>query len=121
MHYYYFYWRSKGVNVPSLFKKRGFSNVRIRVNEDLVSNKTALLELDEVVRNCLKAGIIPIISYSVDQLRNNPTDPEAIQGFIEWWVVIAKYFRNTSYLLSYDLIIETSDSVGDQRTLLNQG
>ncbi len=119
VNYYYFHWRSKGVNIPSIFKEKGFSNVRIRVNEDVTSNGTALAELDDIVKDCLKAGIIPIISYTADELRSNPDDPEAIQRFIDWWTTVAKHFRGTSYLLSYDLITETSGNIKDKEESLN--
>ena len=120
INYYYFYWRAKGVNVPAYFKRRGFSNVRIRVSGDVVSNKTVLKELSDVVEDCLHAGIIPIIAYSADGFRNDPTNTTLQEHFIKWWVTVAEHFRNTSYLLSYNLIIETSGPIAKYPSILNK-
>ncbi|WP_457742606.1 hypothetical protein [Thermococcus sp.] len=62
--HHYFYWRSKGVNVPEYFKNEGFSNVGIRVGLDVVNNRTALIQLGEVVNDSLRTGIILIIIYT---------------------------------------------------------
>jgi len=120
VHKYYFYWRSKGVNIPSYFKKEGFSNVRIRISEDVVNNKTALKQLADVVNDCLKAGIIPIISYGAPELRKDPTNKTAQEHFVLWWTTVAKYFRNYSYLLSYDLLIESSGPIKSHPEVLNK-
>ncbi len=109
---WYFYWRSKGVNIPLIFKRRGFRNVRIRVGVDVVNNPTALKELNEVVNDCLTAGIIPIIAYSAKELRENPNQT-AIRHFLEWWKVVAENFKGKDYRISFDLIIETSGKLKD--------
>jgi len=120
VHHYYFYWRSRGVNVPAYFKKEGFSNVRIRVSEDVVTNRTALTQLGEIVNDCLKAGIIPIITYTAPELRENPTSEKAQEHFVLWWKTVAEYFKGTSYLLSYDLLIESSGPIKDYPNVLNR-
>ncbi|WP_099211281.1 glycoside hydrolase family 5 protein [Thermococcus henrietii] len=120
VHRYYFYWRSKGVNVPEYFKKAGFSNVRIRVEADVVNNKTALVQLGEIVNDTLKAGLIPIITYTAPELRNDPTSEKAQEHFILWWKTVAEYFKGTSYLLSYDLLIESSGPIKDYPNVLNK-
>lgn len=120
VHDKYFEWRSKGVNVPLIFKKRGFSNVRIRVGYDVVKNPQAINDLDAIVHDCLKAGIIPIIAYNADELRENPDSPLAQKHFLQWWLTVARHFRNTSYLLSYDLIIETGGNLKDRADILNK-
>jgi len=116
----YFYWRSKGVNVPSYFKKEGFSNVRIRVGYDVVNNKTALTELGDVVNDTLSAGLIPIITYTAPGLRNHPTNRTEQEHFVEWWVTVARYFKGSSYLLSYDLLIESSGQIKNYPGVLNK-
>ncbi len=118
--YYYFYWRNKGVNIPVLFREEGFSNVRIRVGVDVINNSKALSELKDIVNDCLKAGIIPIITYTAYDIRNNPTNPQAVKHFINWWVTIARYFKGTSYLLSYDLVIESSGKIKNYPWLLDK-
>ncbi len=119
VHRYYFYWRSKGVNIPHYFKEEGFSNVRIRVGADVVSNKTALIQLGEIVNDSLDAGIIPIITYTAPELRNNPTDKKAQEHFVKWWKTVANYFKGTSYLLSYNLLIESSGPIKNHPEVLN--
>jgi len=89
VHSYYFYWRSKGVNIPEYFKKAGFSNVRIRVGADVVNNRTALIQLGEIVNDTLKAGLIPIITYTAPELRNDPTSEKAQEHFVLWWKTVA--------------------------------
>ncbi len=82
VHRHYFYWRSKGVNVPEYFKKAGFSNVRLRVGTDVVNNRSALIQLGEIVNDTLSAGLIPIITYTAPELRNGPTSEKAQEHFI---------------------------------------
>jgi len=116
----YFHWRSMGVNIPLIFRQRGFNNVRIRVGSEAAENPQALKQLEEIVDDCLKAGIIPIIAYKAEELRNNPTDPEAIEHFKKWWKTIAEHFKNKPYLLSYDLIIESSGPLKNHPEILNR-
>ncbi|NJE48188.1 cellulase family glycosylhydrolase [Thermococcus sp. 9N3] len=120
VHRYYFYWRSKGVNIPEYFKKAGFSNVRIRVGADVVNNKTALVQLGEIVNDTLRAGLIPIITYTAPELRNDPTSEKAQEHFVLWWKTVAEYFKGTSYLLSYDLLIESSGPIKGYPDVLNK-
>ncbi|WP_457742649.1 glycoside hydrolase family 5 protein [Thermococcus sp.] len=120
VHHYYFYWRSKGVSIPKYFKEMGFSNVRIRVSQDVVTNRTALVQLGEIVRDCLKAGLIPIITYTAPELRENPTSEETQEHFVLWWKTVAEYFKGTSYLLSYDLLIESSGPIKEHPEVLNR-
>ncbi|WP_297521102.1 cellulase family glycosylhydrolase [Thermococcus sp.] len=118
--YYYFYWRSRGVNVPKYFKEEGFSNVRIRVGVDVTKNRTALKQLGEIVNDTLEAGLIPIITYTAPELRENPTSEAAQEHFVEWWKTVAEYFRGYPYVLSYDLLIESSGPVKSHPEVLNE-
>jgi len=118
--HYYFYWRSRGVNIPALFREKGFSNVRIRVGGDVTSNETLLKMLKEVVQDCLRAGVIPIITYTADDLRNNPTSLKAQEHFVRWWVTVAECFKGAPYALSYDLLIESSGKIKDYPNILNK-
>ncbi|WP_297421227.1 cellulase family glycosylhydrolase [Thermococcus sp.] len=119
VNHYYFHWRSSGVNIPEYFKEKGFSNVRIRVSEDVVANRTALLQLGEIVNDTLKAGLIPIITYTAPELRENPTSKSAQEHFVEWWRTVAEYFRGYPYTLSYDLLIESSGAIKTHPEILN--
>ncbi len=118
--HYYFYWRARGVNVPKYFKEKGFSNVRIRVGVDVTKNRTALKQLGEIVNDTLEAGLIPIITYTAPELRENPTSEAAQEHFVEWWKTVAEYFRGYPYILSYDLLIESSGPVKSHPEVLNQ-
>ncbi len=120
VNHYYFYWRSRGVNVPQYFKEEGFSNVRIRVGVDVTKNRTALVQLGEIVNDTLKAGLIPIITYTAPELRENPTSEAAQEHFVEWWGTVAEYFRIYPYVLSYDLLIESSGQIKSHPEVLNE-
>ncbi len=120
VHDSYFYWKGRGVSIPALFKKRGFTNVRIRVNRDVTRDAAALRDLKEIVDDCLAAGINPVIAYTADDVRNNPLDPEAQAHFLKWWTTVAHAFRGYPYNLSYDLIIETSGEIKRHPQLLNK-
>ncbi len=120
VNHYYFYWRSRGANVPGYFKKEGFSNVRIRVSQDVAENRTLLVQLGEIVNDTLKAGLIPIITYTAPELRENPTSRKAQEHFVEWWLTIAHYFKGYPYTLSYDLLIESSGNIKNHPEILNK-
>ncbi len=120
VNHYYFYWRSKGVNVPAYFKRKGFSNIRIRVSGDVTENKSVLVQLGEVVNDTLKAGLIPVITYTAKELRENPTSEAAQRHFILWWLTVARYFKSYPYTLSYDLLIESSGSIRNYPMILNK-
>ena len=116
----YFQWRAQGVNVPSYFKERGFSNVRIRVNQDLTTNQTAMEQLTDIVNDCLDAGLYPIITNIADDLRDYPTNISVQQHFVEWWKTVIDHFKGYSYNLSYDLLIESSHDIKDYPDVLNK-
>ena len=120
VHHYYFMWRGKGVNVAKVFRAKGFNNVRIRISGDVLSNKTIIKEIEEVVDDCLSAGLIPIITYTADEVRDNPTSPSAQKHFIEWWVTVARALKDEPYALSYDLVIESSHEVRNYPQILNE-
>ncbi len=120
VNHYYFYWRSRGINVPQYFKEEGFSNVRIRVGMDVVENKTVLLQLAEIVNDTLEVGLIPIITYTAPELRENPTSEAAQEHFVKWWETVANYFQGYPYLLSYDLLIESSGGIKSHPEVLSK-
>ena len=105
----------RGTNVPLLFKERGFNHVRIRIGGDVVSDSELMNELKIAVNECLKANIIPIISYSASDFRKNPDSNEAFEEVVKWWTYVAKQFKGYPYLLSYDLIIETSGKIANSK------
>ena len=111
----YFYWRARGVSIPELFREKGFRNVRIRV--DFVPDSRNLTRLKEVVDDCLKAGIIPVVAYSAKELRENPNEKNA-EKFVEWWRKVAVTLKDEP-LVSFDLIIETGGPVKNKPEFLN--
>ena len=86
--------------VPKDFKDAGISHVRIRVKDAATEELLALL--DRQVRDCLAAGLIPIIAYQADELKNDPSDKN-LQQVEAWWKTVAEHFQDTSFLLSFDL------------------
>ena len=120
VNHYYFYWRSRGVCIPKYFKNAGFSNVRIRVNRDVTTNYTALVQLASIVNDTLEAGLIPVITYTAPELKGNPTSRQARQHFLQWWLTVARYFKGYPYTLSYDLLIESSGRIKSYPGILNE-
>ncbi len=51
--------RKAGINVPKKFKDRGFSHVRIRIKDDILTDPTLQDELLKTVIESLDAGLIP--------------------------------------------------------------
>jgi len=114
-----YYWHKKGINLPLIFKKRGFDNVRIRVKGNVISNKWLLNLLRIEVNDCIKANIIPIIAYSADKFKKHPSE-KTMEDVVNWWLEIAKIFKNYPYILSYDIIIEPGKKLKKRNDLLNE-
>jgi len=116
---------NNGINVPEIFKNRGFDHVRIRIKEDIRSDNTEVTgitlkeEVKRLVNQSLEAGLIPIIAYQAKSFKDNPTDKE-IKNLIKWWEEVAKTFREYPNLIAYDLIIETTDKVKKHNDKLNE-
>ena len=116
----YLEWRSRGVNIPALFREKGFDHVRIRVGMDVVGNETAVKLVKMVVSDCLEANITPIIVYTARELRENPLSPRAQRHFVEWWRMLAEALRGEPPRLAYELLIETSGGLRDKPGLVNR-
>ncbi len=99
------------------FKAAGVSHVRIRVKED--ADEALLDLLERQVGDCLAAGVIPVIAYQADALKNDPSDKN-LRQVENWWRRVAERFRDASYLLSFDLIIEVTDQLNKQPERLNE-
>jgi len=114
---------NKGINIALLFKKRGFSHVRIRIKNKLSYlykklNTNLLYELKNVINDCLKAKIIPILTYDALDFRKHP-NMQTLNETLKWWKNLAKALKDYPYILSYDLIIETSGKIKKHNDLLN--
>lgn len=98
------------------FAQAGISHVRIRIADE--ANQALWEGLDRQIADCLANGIIPVIAYQADALKNNPSEKN-IQKVVDWWGKTAAHYRTVSPLLSFDLLIEVSDSLNQQPNTLN--
>lgn len=112
---------SEGINtynstIPKDFKEAGVDHVRIRVKDNVDSQ---LIEhLKTIVSDCLDVGLIPIIAYQADAFKNNPSK-ENLADVVDWWDKVANEFKETSYLLSFDVMIECSDELNKRQDMLD--
>ena len=99
------------------FKAIGLSHVRIRVTEDTKTDDLGLLERQ--VNDCLKHGLIPVVAFQANFFKENPSNAN-LQKAVAWWQAVAERFRNTSHLLSFDLIIEVTDALNKNQAQLDK-
>lgn len=99
------------------FRQAGIKHVRIRVKDDL--DEELLEGLDRQIHDCLSNGLIPVLAYQADEFKNNPCQ-ETIDGVTAWWRTAAERYQNKSHLLSFDLLIESSDALNRQPEMLNR-
>lgn len=104
-------------NAPLDFKKAKLSHVRIRIADD--ADETLLQQLDEVVNDCLKVGLIPVIAYQANDFKVTPSD-DNLKKVVEWWGKVAGRYKDFSPLLSFDIIIEVTDELNNQPETLNR-
>lgn len=99
------------------FKLSGISHVRIRI-KDYVSDK--LFEsLDKQINDCLEHRLIPVIAYQANEFKNAPTE-ENIQKVVKWWGTVAERYKDKSFFLAFDLLIEATDALNKQPEKLNE-
>jgi hypothetical protein len=98
-------------------KAMGFSHVRVRVKADV--DEQLLLELDRVVKDSLKTGLIPVIAYQADAFKDDPTE-ENLQQAVLWWKAVGKRLKATSPLVSFDLIVEVTDALNKNQAQLDR-
>ncbi len=104
-------------NTPKVFKEKWINHVRIRIKDDI--NEVLLSNINRVIDDCLSAWIIPIIAYQANEFKNN----QSIQNqnnVINWWKKVSERFKQKSYLVSFDLIIEVTDSLNKNPEKLNE-
>jgi hypothetical protein len=104
--------------VPANFRKKGFSHVRIRINEES-PDQAFINRLKDVVNDCSSSNLIPIISFSAESFKENPTEAN-MEKVVHLWTTIAKAFKGYPYALSYDIIIEVGDNLNKKPDLLNE-
>lgn len=108
------YYNSKTVED---FRDMGIKHVRIRIKDDMNGEDFELL--DKQIDDCIKNGIIPIIAYQGDEFKNDPSDKN-LEKVVKWWKKVSDHYRDYSYMLSYDLIIEVTDSLNKEPERLNE-
>ena len=99
------------------FEDAGVNHVRIRIKEE--ADNDLFVALDEQIDDCINTGIIPIIAYQADEFKNNPNE-ENLQKVVDWWRIVAERYKDKSYLLSFDLLIEATDALNKQPEKLNE-
>lgn len=99
------------------FAEAGIDHVRIRIADDI--NEDMLKGLDRQIEDCLKNGVIPVIAYQADDFKNNPNAKNA-SDVVKWWGTVAERYKDVSYLLSFDLLIESTDELNKQPEKLNR-
>lgn len=99
------------------FKAAGVSHVRIRMIDD--ATEELLSGLDQQINDCLENGLLPVIAYHGGAFETNPSK-ENMQKAIDWWKIVANRYKDYSHLLSFDLIIEVSDSLNKEPEILNE-
>lgn len=67
----------------------------------------------------LKNGIVPVIAYQADEFKNDPVE-DNMQKYVKWWGTVAEHYRDASYLISFDLLIEATDKLNKQPEKLNE-
>ncbi len=98
-------------NIQDIYDK-GFRNVRLRClaqvyddGYDTTKFDYFLDKLTEVVDECIRVGVAPIISWIHHhaEFRANETDR---QNYIDWWTRVAEKFKDRNYHLSFNLFTE---------------
>lgn len=99
------------------FRQAGVDHVRIRVKDDW--SQELLSSVEQQIDDCLGAGLIPVLAYQADTFKNDPSQAN-INQVADWWRFAAEQFQEKSHLLSFDLMIESSDVLNKQPERLNQ-
>lgn len=99
------------------FSEMGIKHVRIRIKDDMTDESFKLL--DKQINDCLTNNIVPIIAYQADELKNNPSDKN-LNKVVNWWSKVSEHYKDYSYLLSFDLIIEVTDALNKEPERLNE-
>lgn len=99
------------------FVAAGISHVRIRVTEN--ADEELFEHLDRQINDCLANGLIPILAYQGDELKNDPTERNIRQA-VKWWEKTAERYQAYPHRLSFDLMIEVTDQLSKEPDTLNR-
>lgn len=110
-------WRHYNENVVAEFKRKGLSHVRVRIRDD--PDAALLRRLDQVVTDCTRHGLIPVIAYQADTFKNR-ADEKSMAKAVGWWQTVAQHGKNYPSTVSFDLVIEVSDALNQLPQTLNR-
>lgn len=99
------------------FKKAGIQHVRIRVKDPVSESMFRIL--DKQISDCIKHHMAPVLAYQADEFKNTISDHSMAEA-VEWWRAVAEHYKDYSYLLSFDMLIECSDALNKQPLKLNE-
>ena len=108
-------------DVPQHFADAGFTNVRIRMNEQH-PDKNFFDSLKEQVEHCLNNNIYPILAYQGHELEENlqATDEQNKAILVNWWSEMARQFHDYDYKLSFNLLVEISGRYKNDYKKMNE-
>lgn len=98
------------------FAVAGIKHIRIRVMDDI--SPELIEHMKRVVEDALTHGVIPIIAYQADDYKVNPSR-ENLENAVAWWTATAEAFQEYSPLLSFDNMIEATDTLNKNPEALN--
>ena len=103
-------------NIQDIYDK-GFRNVRLRCRPKLYEDQYDtseftyfLTNLTEVVDECIRVGVAPIISWEHHIAEANATEADR-HNYIDWWKRVAEKLKDRNYHLSYNLFTELGTDV----------
>lgn len=99
------------------FKEKGIDHVRIRIAKD--ATEELLKGLDKQIKDCIDNGLIPVVAYQADEFKNDPSQ-EKINKVVKWWGTVAERYKDYSYLISFDMLIEATDALNKAPEKLNE-
>jgi hypothetical protein len=100
------------------FKAKGVSHVRLRMRYEI--STTLLNHIDRIVKDCIDYNLIPVIAFQADTLKNYPFTPGVLENAVNWWKSISEKLKNYPTRLSFDLMVECSDSLNNYPARLNE-
>lgn len=99
------------------FKLRWINHVRIRIQDDF--DEKLIQSLEKIIDDCLDNWIIPIVAYQADYFKKEQSDKN-MEKFVNWWWNISDKLKTKSHLVTFDLIIEVTDSLNKNQKALNE-
>ena len=104
-----------------VFKNKGFDSIRIRFkyfNGTKLSEKEYINLLRSSVDETLKSGLIPVLSFTGFKFCREPNQ-KTLHEALKVWQKVANIFKNYSYKLSYNLLLEPGKKLNKNPDILN--